>query len=118
MVTGGRGKVRKVNLSKLKKQLLARIDTDDLLEVKKVNDLIRLHELDAEFDKVIDRDGVDIIIKNGSQEFQKSHPIMNEKMKINAQKIALEKSIKFKLKTAPTPASSTVEGKPKRGSLI
>lgn len=110
--------MRKVNINKLKKQLLARIDLNDLLEVKKVNDLIRLHELDAECDKVIDRDGVDIVIKNGSQEFKKSHPIMNEKMKINAQKIALEKSIKFKLKATPAPTSSAVEGKQKRGSLI
>lgn len=110
--------MRKVNINKLKKQLLARIDIDDLLEVKKVNDLIRLYELDAECDKVLDRDGVDIVIKNGSQEFKKSHPIMNEKMKINAQKIALEKSIKFKLKATPAPPSSTVEGKLKRGSLL
>ncbi|MCA1029371.1 hypothetical protein LCM23_25500 [Cytobacillus kochii] len=108
-----------MDFDKLKKQLLARIDTDDLLEVKKVNDLIRLHELDAECDKVIDRDGVSITIENGSQKFIKSHPSMNEKMKINAQKIALEKSIKFKLKTTPPPASSTtVEGNQKRGSLI
>lgn len=107
-----------MNFDELKKQLLARIDTDDLLEVKKVNDLIRLHELDAACDKVIDRDGVSIVIENGSQKFIKSHPSMNEKMKINAQKIALEKSIKFKLKAAPAPAATTVEGKPKRGSLI
>lgn len=109
--------MEKVNFDELKKQLLARIDTEDLLEVKKVNDLIRLHELDAACDEVIDRDGVSIVIENGSQRFIKSHPSMNEKMKINAQKIALEKSIKFKLKTAPAPAS-IVEGKPKRGSLI
>jgi hypothetical protein len=110
--------MRKINLNKLKKQLLARIDTDDLLEVKKVNDLIRLHELDAECDRIIERDGVSIVIENGSQKFIKSHPSMNEKMKINAQKIALEKSIKFKLKVAPAPAPSPEESKPKRGSLI
>ena len=107
-----------VELGELKKQLMARIDEGDLLEVKKVNDLIRLHELDAECDKVIDRDGVSITIENGSQKFIKSHPSMNEKMKINAQKIALEKSIKFKLQTAPAPAATTVEDKPKRGSLL
>lgn len=108
-----------MNLDELKNQLLSRIDTDDLLEVKKINDLIRLHELEAECDKAIDKDGVRITIENGKQKFIKSHPIMNEKMKINAQKIALEKSIKFKLKTTspPTP-SSTVEDQPKRGSLI
>jgi hypothetical protein len=110
--------MEKVNFDELKKQLLARIDPEDLLEVKKVNDLIRLHELDAECDKVIDRDGVSIVIENGAQKFIKSHPSMNEKMKINAQKIALEKSIKFKLKAAPAPTASPVEGKQKRGSLI
>lgn len=111
--------MRKKDFEELKKQLLSRIDTDDLLEVKKINDLMRLHELDAECDKVIDRDGVSIVIENGSQKFIKSHPSMNEKMKINAQKIALEKSIKFKLKAAPAPTSfSTVDGKTKRGSLI
>lgn len=110
--------MKKKDFEELKKQLLSRIDTEDLLEVKKINDLIRLHELDAECDKVIDRDGVSIVIENGSQKFIKSHPSMNEKMKINAQKIALEKSIKFKLKPTPSPAASSVEGKPKRGSLI
>lgn len=108
-----------MKFDELKSQLLARIDTEDLLEVKKINDLIRLHELDAECDKVIDRDGVSIIIENGKQKFIKSHPSMNEKMKINAQKIALEKSIKFKLKnTPPTTPAATVGDKPKRGSLI
>lgn len=108
-----------MKFDELKNQLLARIDNEDLLEVKKVNDLIRLHELDEKCDEVIDRDGVSITIENGSQKFIKSHPSMNEKMKINAQKIALEKSIKFKLKKTPSPASaSTVEVNPKRGSLI
>ncbi|MEY9973158.1 hypothetical protein ABH966_003542 [Lysinibacillus sp. RC46] len=110
--------MKKPSFTELKKQLLSRIDTTDLLEVKKVHDLVRLHELDAECDKVIKRDGVSIIIKNGPQEFIKSHPSMNEKMKINAQKIALEKSIKFKLKTTPAPSTTTVEDKQKRGSLI
>ncbi len=109
----------KINLEELKNQLLLRIDNDDLLEVKKINDLIRLHELDAECDTVIDRDGVSITIENGKQKFIKSHPSMNEKMKINAQKIALEKSIKFKLKTPPAPPpATTVDGQQKRGSLI
>lgn len=108
----------KVDLEKLKEQLLGRIDKDDLLEIKKVNNLIRLYELDAKCDEVINRDGVSIIIENGSQRFIKSHPSMNEKMKINAQIIALEKSIKFKLKQAPTPATPSVEGKEKRGSLV
>lgn len=109
----------KAILEKLKEQLLSRIDAADLLEIKKVNNLIRLYELDAKCDEVIDRDGVSIVIENGSQKFIKSHPSMNEKMKINAQIIALEKSIKFKLKpTKPTAPASTVDDKKKsRGSL-
>ncbi|MER1957915.1 MAG: terminase [Solibacillus sp.] len=108
----------KVDLEKLKEQLLGRIDNDDLLEIKKVNNLIRLYELDTKCDEVINRDGVSIIIENGSQRFIKSHPSMNEKMKINAQIIALEKSIKFKLKQAPASTAPSVEGKQKRGSLV
>lgn len=111
----------KIDLEKLKKQLLSRVDSNDLLEIKKINNLIRLYELDAKCDAIIDKEGVRIIIKNGSQEFIKSHPSMNEKMKINAQIIALEKSIKFKLKAVkeePPSTTSTVEGKGKRGSLI
>lgn len=111
----------KIDLDKLKKQLLSRVDTEDLLEIKKINNLIRLYELDAKCDEIIEQEGVRIIIKNGKQEFIKSHPSMNEKMKINAQIIALEKSIKFKLKInkeEPPSAASTVESKNERGGLI
>lgn len=79
----------------LKKQLMTRIDTDDLLEVDKVERYIKLRELDAECDKAIEKDGATITIENGSQRFIKSHPAMNEKNKLNAQMIALEKSMNF-----------------------
>ena len=105
-----------VDLNELRGQLMARIDDTDLLEVKKIENLIKLYELDAKCDTAIAEDGAKIIIKNGSQEFIKSHPSMNDKMKINAQIIALEKSIKF-IPAAPSAAPS-VEGKQKRGGLI
>ena len=107
-----------VDLNELRGQLMARIDDTDLLEVKKIENLIKLYELDAKCDTAIAEDGAKIIIKNGSQEFIKSHPSMNDKMKINAQIIALEKSIKFKLKAMPAASPSTVEDEPKRGGLI
>ena len=106
----------KVDLNELREQLTARIDESDLLEVKKIENLIKLYELDAKCDAAIAEDGAKIIIKNGSQEFIKSHPSVNDKMKINAQIIALEKSIKF-IPAAPSAAPS-VEGKQKRGGLI
>ena len=105
-----------VNLNELRGQLMARIDDTDLLEVKKIENLIKLYELDAECNAAIKKDGAKIIVKNGSQEFIKSHPNMNDKMKINAQIIALEKSIKF-IPATPSAAPS-VEGKQKRGGLI
>ncbi|MER2057851.1 MAG: terminase [Niallia sp.] len=113
--------MEKIDLEKLKKQLLSRVDTDDLLEIKKINNLIRLYELDAKCDEIINQEGVRIIIENGKQRFIKSHPSMNEKMKINAQIIALEKSIKFKMKVnkeVPPSATSSVESKDERGGLI
>lgn len=100
-------------LNQLKEQLMARIDTDDLLEVDKINRYIKLRELDIACNESIEKDGATITIENGSQRFIKSHPAMNEKSKLNAQMIALEKSIKFSngdLVPSP-PAASTVEGK-------
>lgn len=109
----------KVDLNELRGQLIARIDETDLLEMKKIENLVKLYELDAECDAAIKEDGAKIIIENGSQRFIKSHPSMNDKMKINAQIIALEKSIKFKLKaTKAASPLSPVEDLPKRGRLI
>ena len=109
------------SIEQIKQQLLDRIDTSDLLEVKKVERYCNLLELDEECNAAIKKAGASIIIKNGSQEFIKSHPSMNDKIKINAQLIALEKSIKFKLmnvKEEPPSAAISVESKNERGGLI
>lgn len=99
-------------LCQLKEQLMTRIDIDDLLEVDKVNRYIKLRELDAACNEAIERDGATIVIENGSQRFIKAHPAMNEKNKLNAQMIALEKSINFTNGNLVPPSSSTsVEGK-------
>lgn len=98
-------------LNQLKEQLMARIDTDDLLEVDKVNRYIKLRELDLTCNEAIERDGATITIENGSQRFIKSHPAMNEKNKLNSQMIALEKSINFTNESlVPYSSASTVEG--------
>lgn len=107
------------SIEDIKQQLLDRIDTSDLLEVKKIERYCNLLELDEECNAAIKKAGASIIIKNGSQEFIKSHPSMNDKIKINAQLIALEKSIKFKTEIKQPPsAASSVEGNSKRGGLI
>lgn len=99
-------------LDQLKEQLMARIDTDDLLEVDKINRYIKLRELDLACNESIEKDGATIVIENGSQRFIKAHPALNEKAKLNAQMIALEKSIKFSNgDLVPSPSSATEEGK-------
>lgn len=107
-----------MDLRKLKKQLLMRIDTSDYLEVKKVEDLIRLYELDSACDRAIRRDGATIVVENGNQQFIKTHPALAEKLKINAQKIALEKTIRFYPVQAPSEDDKESEEQPKRGGLI
>lgn len=101
-----------MSISKLELQLLSRIDQDDLIEVKKIKRYIQLLKLDATCDAAIKKDGATITIENGTQRFIKTHPAMTEKMKINTQLIALEKSFNF-ISEGDTPSSapSTVEGK-------
>lgn len=108
-----------MTIKNLEQQLLSRIDQDDLNEVKKIKRYIQLLKLDLACDVAIKKDGVSITVENGNQRYIKTHPAMTEKMKINTQLIALERSIKFISKTAPDPSSSSaVEDTSKRGSLI
>ena len=53
-------------------------------------------EATSDYIKAIEEEGVSIVIENGSQRFVKSHPSINDRLKLNAQLIALEKSIIFK----------------------
>lgn len=101
-----------MEIEKLEQQLMSRIDRDDLIEVKKIQRYTQLLKLDIECDAAIVRDGATIIVENGKQRFIKTHPAMTEKMKINTQLIALEKSFNFISDgITPSPASSTVEEK-------
>lgn len=84
-----------VNINKLQKQLMSRIDTDDLVEVEKVERYISLVKLNKQLDKDIKRDGATVTTENGAQKFVKSHPAVNDKMKVNAQLLSIEKSFNF-----------------------
>lgn len=101
-----------MKIEELKKQLLSRVDTDDLIEVKKIQRYVQLLILDVECDAAIKRDGATIIVENGKQRFIKTHPAMTEKMKINTQLIALEKTFNFISEgETPAPTAATVEEK-------
>ncbi len=74
---------------------MSRIDTDDLVEVEKVERYISLVKLNKQLDKDIKREGATVVTENGSQRFVKSHPAVTDKMKVNAQLLAIEKSFNF-----------------------
>lgn len=90
-----RGRGCMMNIEKMKNQLLKRIDQDDLLEVNKIERLIMFMNDLQKCDEKINAEGISQITENGSQRFNKSHPLLNEKIKINGQIIALEKTINF-----------------------
>lgn len=104
-------------IERLHNQLMSKIDTEDLMEVKKVQRYIKLLELDQLCDEAIKNDGATIVIENGSQRFVKSHPSMNDKTKINSQLIAIEKTFNFISEGAPSSAK-TVEDEPTDADLV
>lgn len=106
------------DIKKLHEQLMSKIDTDDLMEVKKVRRYIKLLEMDHLCDEAIERDGSTIVIENGKQRFVKSHPSMNDKTKINSQLIAIEKTFNFISEGSPSSASTVEDGEPTDADLI
>jgi hypothetical protein len=84
-----------ISVPKLQKQLMSRIDINDLVEVEKVERYISLVKLNKQLDKDIKREGATVVTENGLQRFVKSHPAVNDKMKVNAQLLAVEKSFNF-----------------------
>lgn len=95
-----------VNIKNMQEQLMSRIDKDDLVEVEKVERYVSLVKLNKQLDKDIKREGSTVVTENGTQRFVKSHPAVNDKMKVNAQMLAIEKSFNFiKDGSSPTPSS-------------
>jgi phage terminase small subunit len=84
-----------VAIVKLKKQLMERIDKDDLVQVEKVERYINLVESFRKINTVIEREGESITTENGSQRFTKAHPLIGERNKINASLLSIEKSFGF-----------------------
>ena len=84
-----------VSITNLKKQLMERIDTTDLMQVEKVERYIVFIQRIRKMQTVVNKEGESIVVKNGSQEFIKAHPLLSEINKANAQIINIEKSFGF-----------------------
>jgi len=87
-----------VSLEELKAQLMAKIDTQDLVQVEKVERYIALVESFKRMSEIIEKEGEIIITENGSQRFTKAHPLINERNKINTALLSIERAFEFGLK--------------------
>ncbi|WLR52454.1 P27 family phage terminase small subunit [Bacillus tianshenii] len=84
-----------VAITKLKKQLMERIDTEDLVQVEKVERYISLVKSFRRVSKTIEQEGESVVTQNGAQRFTKAHPLIGERNKINASLLSIEKSFGF-----------------------
>src|SRR5690242_5016707 len=86
-----------VNISNLKKQLMERINSDDLVQVEKVERYIELVKTFNRINKIVSSEGESVVTTNASQTFTKAHPLIGERNKISAALLNIEKSFEFKL---------------------
>ena len=84
-----------VKINDLREQLMNRIDTDDLIQVEKVERYIHLVESFRKVNQTIKKEGESVTVENGSQRFVKAHPLIGERNKINASLLNIEKSFGF-----------------------
>lgn len=84
-----------VGIDKIKEYLMSRIDTSNPVEVEKVGRYLKNIEIYRRMERTVKKEGVSITVKNGSQEFVKSHPLLNEMNKVNTAIINIEKTFRF-----------------------
>ncbi|WP_146550981.1 P27 family phage terminase small subunit [Rummeliibacillus sp. SL167] len=82
-----------MNQTKVKKELLSRINPNDNVQLEKVERYMNLLKLYYKLDKSIRDLGVVITTQNGAQVFSKINPAISEKNKINSSLIALSKDL-------------------------
>ncbi|MEC1377353.1 P27 family phage terminase small subunit [Heyndrickxia oleronia] len=90
-----------VKIADLEKQLMNRINQDDLLEVDKVKRYIAIVKQIRKLQSAINKTGVMTTTINASQEFTKTNPALNELNKLTKTLITLENSIKFEMLYVP-----------------
>ncbi|ALY08061.1 terminase small subunit [Bacillus phage vB_BhaS-171] len=84
-----------VDVKKLEKQLMERIDVKDFVQVEKVERYINMVKSFRRINEIIEEEGESITTENGAQRFTKAHPLIGERNKINASLLSIEKSFGF-----------------------
>lgn len=84
-----------VGIDKIKDYLLSRIDTESPVEVEKVGRYLRHIEIYRRMERKVKKEGVSTTVKNASQSFVKSHPLLNEMNKVNSSIMNIERTFNF-----------------------
>lgn len=74
---------------------MSRIDTSSPVEVEKVGRYLKHIEIYRRMEKKVKAEGVSITVKNGSQSYVKSHPLLAEMNKVNTSILNIERSFNF-----------------------
>lgn len=96
-----------VSLKNLREMLMDRIDTDNLVQVDKVDRYIELTKSFRKMNTIIRKEGESLTTVNAAQEFTKAHPLIAERNKINASLLSIEKSFPVKEPGKEKPPSAT-----------
>lgn len=81
------------NKAKIKKYLLNKIDSNNPVQVEKVDRYLNLLTIFYKLDKEIESKGLMVETVNASQIFLKPNPAITEKNKVNTSLLAIEKSL-------------------------
>lgn len=83
------------SLKKLEAELISKIDINSQMESEKVKRYLNLVKLFYDLDKSISETGAMVVTENGAQKFLKPNPAIQEKNRINAQLLSIERSFIF-----------------------
>ena len=84
-----------VGIDKIKDYLMSKIDISSPVEVEKVGRYLKHIEMYRRMERTIKKEGVSVTIKNASQTFVKSHPLLNEMNKVNSSIMNIERTFNF-----------------------
>ena len=84
-----------VGIEHIRDYLMSKIDTTNPVEVEKVGRYLKHIEMYRRMERTVKHEGVSVTTVNGSQEFVKSHPLLNDMNKVNNAIMSIEKTFNF-----------------------
>lgn len=74
---------------------MSMIDTSNPVEMKKVGRYLKHIDIYKRMERTVKKEGVSITVKNASQTFVKSHPLLAEMNKVNSSIMNIERTFNF-----------------------